>query len=540
MLAIGSLRNVYECIFNNSFFFIDENRPKKLIELNCDVLRDIFDHLDLTEIVALQHVCVCFQKTAQYHRKSAKFELHSVAKHRFGVMVNWFKKTKSILQRYGCQITDLDADYNYFTNRKTIDELSQIVRALCNQLEVYTIRGLIRYPDVRAGQLCRPNFMTLHTLRLCNFNRSTTDEDVSEFLVECKESLRFLHIESMWLTGQFLTDATERLESLELIHLFRIEFSHIIAYLERNSNLKRFEFETRGLFRCVPTHGFLERFTKVEHFKLKVDNRSNFMCYMNVSNFKDFTHLKSLELDVYKLFSLEQLFVGLANRPLLERLSITLKRPLEDNVLQSLQRLEKLQYLRVNFHSDLSAQKMDSMLQAIGNAGRLTDLEIMLPDHYECDLTVLYASLPYIQRLKIKMGSHCTGLQYMASLHDLSYFEIRIVCNDDVANVVNQFVTTLHELWAIQRLVVTLLSSAEFSPNLLSEFEELSELGIKSADLKDCYELGRIAVGRIFTIPLMFDVPHCVQLVTGLINNMNCYQLPEIIITGEVNMKREY
>lgn len=510
-----------------------------MIELNSDVLRDIFDRLDLTDIVALQHVCSRFRNEVHYHQKSAKFELHSVAKHRFGVMLNWFKVTKSILQLYGGQISDLDVDYNYFTNRKTIDDLSQIVRAVCNQLEVYTIRGLIHYPDVRAGQLSRPNFMTLHTLRLYNFNRSTTDADVSVFLLECRGTLRFLHIESMWLTGQFLADASDRLESLELIHLLRIEFSYIIAYLERNANLKRFEFETRGLFRCVPIQGFLERFTNLEHFKLKVDNRSNFMCYMNVGDFNDFTNLKSLELDVYKMFSLEQMFVGLANRPMLERLSITLKSPLEDNVLQSLERLEKLQYLRVNFHSSLSAQKMDNMLQAIGNAGKLTDLEIILPDHYECDLTVLYASLPYIQRFKIKMSNHCTGLQHMASLNDLRSFEIRIIGNNDVSNVVNQFVTKLNELWAIKKLIVTLLSAAEFSPNLLSEFEELSELGIKSADLNDCYELGRIAVGRVFTIPLMFEVPHCVQLVTGLINYMNGYQLPEIKITGEVELRRE-
>lgn len=511
-----------------------------MIELNGDVLRDIFDRLDLTDIVALQHVCGRFKNEVHYHQQSAKFELHSVAKHRFGIIDNWFKETVSILQRYGYKITDLDVDYNYFTNRKTIDDLSQIVRTLCNKLEVYSVRGLIHYPDVRAGQLCRPNFMTLHTLRLYNFNRSTTDDDVSAFLIECQDTLRCLHIESMWLTGRFLADAPDRLESLELIHLFRIEFAHIIAYLARNSNLKRFELETRGLFRCVPTQGFFERFTKVEHFKMKVDNRSNFMCYMNMCNFKDFTNLKSLELDVYKLFNLDQMFEGLANRPILERLSITLKGPLEDDVLQYLERLEKLQYLRVNFHSDLSAQKMGNILQAVGYAGKLTDLEIMLPDHYKCDLSVLYASLPFIQRLKIKMGSHCTGLQHMASLIDLSSFEIRIVGSHDVVSVVNHFVTTVHELWVIKKFVVTLLSSAEFSPNLLSEFEELAELGIKSVDLKDCYELGRIAAGRVFSIPLMFNVPHCVQLVTGLLNYMNCYEVPEIKITGEVNLRPEY
>lgn len=501
----------------------------KLNDLNYDVLRNIFDRLNLTDIVSVQRVCTRFEEEAHYRRPSAKFDLQSVVMRRFGDPLNWLAETKLILEQYGENITDLDADYNCIPGRRAIASLSENVRVFCTQLKIYTVYGSLRYPDISFGQL-RPNLQALHTLRLCNFSRSTTDLDVAVYLSECQRTLRILHVENMQLTGEFLFNAPDTLESLELIHIADIETDYVNAYLARNPALKRFELVTRGFQHCFPNTRFYDQIAQVEHLKLEIDNRSLNMLPLNVGPLRNFVNLKSLELDSFEIFNLGAMFDGLAVLPILERLSIRLSIPLDTMIFESLKRLKKLQYLKMKLQTQDIACEIESLILSVSEAAALTELSI--ESKYGGNLLPMFTYLPNLQKVKLNISGRYNNLQNMAYVRHLSSFEVRIGGDSAIA-ATRELVERLEEQRPIKRLTVTLLSPTEFPRDILLRSDQLN--GIKSFVTRDAYEMGRIAEGRTFEV--RSDALKNVRLITDLVKGRKGFETFEIVIAGEVGSK---
>lgn len=491
------------------------------------MLRNIFSHLDLTDILSVQRVCTRFQEDAEFWFPSTKFELHSVVNGRLGKTVNWLKDAESILQRYGEKITELDVDYNCVNDRNDHEKLARIVSAFCRQLVIYTVRGSLRYPTLSVRQLVRPNFHSLSTLRLCNFSSSTTDIDVSACLIACKKTLRSLHVENMWLTGQFLNDAPTKLESLELINMHNIEMYHIIAYLNRNTGLKRFEYVTRGLVRTMPTAGFFDKFTKLEHLKLHVDNHSQFMLPLNAGLMTRFPMLKSLDIDSRKSMKMIRMFNCLEYSPMLERLSITLSRPIQYYVLRSLKSLRKLNYLKLNFYTKSSAERMDHLWP---NINMVTELE--LKSYFGCDVSRLCASMPNIKVVKFQFREQCTGLESIAWLKNLSKFEIRISGIVGI-DILNRLMNELVKARPIKNLTVSRISPTKYQPILPTQFDDQYVIENKSLKISDALKLEGIADSRTFQVSPV-EAINLFQLVGRLLRDQDCYEVDEIMLAGEV------
>lgn len=507
-------------------FVLDDRKPK-MNRLNYDVLRNIFDYLDLTDILSVQRVCTRFKEEADFMHPSSKFELHSVVNGRLGNSVNWLKEAESILKRYGGKIPELDVDYNCLKERNDHEQLARIVHASCRKLLCYTVRGSLRYPTIRIGQLFRPNFHSLNTLRLCNFSSSTTDIDVVAYLKACKKTLRSLRVENMWLTGQFLKDVPNKLESLELINMHDIEMHHILAYMNRNPTLKRFEYVTRGLVRFMPTAGFFDKFTKLEHLKVHVDNQSHFMLPLNFGLLSRFPMLKTLDLDSRKSTKLIRMFKCLEYSPMLERLSITLSRPIQYYVLRSLKRLSKLNYLKVNFYTMSAADRMDNLWPTVKI---VTELEVT--SYYGCNVSKLCASMPDIKVVNFKFREQCTGLESIAWLKNLSKFEVRISGIVGIA-ILNRLMTELIKARPIKNLTVSRLSSTKYRPILTTQFNEQDAIESKSSKISDALKLDGITDFRTFEVSPV-EVINLFQLMGYMLRDQNRYEVDEIMLAGEV------
>lgn len=247
----------------------------------------------------------------------------------------------------------------------------------------------------------------------------------------------------------------------------------------------------------------------------------------NSPSMKPIANLKSMNLYSRKPKKCNS-FLGYS--PKLEQLSIQLSSPLQYSMLEGLKRLHKLNYLNVNFYTKLSAERMHHLWSNVSRMTKLTELEVT--SDYGCNVSRLCASLPYIEQVKLKIGGRCIGLESIATLRNLSKFEIRI-CGIASFDNVNRFLDELLKVRSIRNnlLTVSLLLPIRNRAKLAATIEEHNADRRKYLQTTNASKLCCIADGRTFTV----SPDEARNLFQLLKNDQKFCEIEEVMLVGEVD-----
>lgn len=301
-----------------------------------------------------------------------------------------------------------------------------------------------------------------------------------------------------------------------------IEFPCMIEIQEYQDELIDIEIE-------LPSHYDFLDIEDADDAQLEISPTSELM--------NRFANLKSLDLDSRKTNEFQYMFNYLSYSPNLERLSITLLTPIQYSMLYGLKRLDKLNYLKVNFNTKSSAERMDHLWPSISRITKLKVLEVT--SDYGCNVSRLCASLPDIEQIKLKIGGQCIGLESIASLRTLNKFDVKI-CEKSSIDIIIRLLDELFKVRPIRNnlLTLSLLSSKMIKPQFAAKTDDLNDERRTHFETTNALRLCCIADGRTFKVTPV-EARNLFQLLIGQFRDQKYCQMEEIMLVGEVDTMYE-
>lgn len=376
-------------IVSLSFSFGNDVDPNP--RMNDDCLREIFNHLDVWNLVSVADVCSRFGQIAQErfakNHKKVNFD-DFVDEKKYGLAVKFKSgasgwngpRIRNFFEHFGSSIVELEISYFHPMNfhHITPNEILMLIAAHCS--------GTLQVLKIYELTLENPFLMTSHTLftylkklflHFCKFK-----DDVWRALTNCRELTKLKIENEEHCAHTTLSEFDITLPTLTIVSLKNVNQATSRQILQRNPQLKRITIDNCGsdpqMLKDVVQYA-----PNVEElfFKRPVNIRSS-GGQAELMSFAQLTSLKKLEVEFIGM-SVGLLLNNMVNaNVLLEHLGVFVHKSgfevISDEFIDGVCATKTLRSLRVTFSSafDFNKSGFFQMIQMIESLPELTKLSV--------------------------------------------------------------------------------------------------------------------------------------------------------------------
>lgn len=427
----------------------------RILDLNDDVLREVFWNINDLDIGAVADVCTTFRRIAE-PLFSSRFQQNSLSIH---IPLTRTRETfdlrplHSLLRRFGKSMKSLDIFFFNGNPVYCLRVMKMVDRYCGDQLKELLLFNCGFTADLMP--ILRSMLSRIQTLRLegCRFGEESIGNEASEIFSFCSE-LRTLWIEYPKHLNWAVRVKCPKLESFAVVLDRAITNKTIGRILELNPQLKEIKIQ-----RCIAITSQI--IPSITRYAPRIEKIT--ICFVETSHdfARNLKHLKSLTL----LNSLDLGCAGERISPVINELAAA-NIPLEtlkimrsvsdDELVMAIANLRRLKKLRLERNTNMKAF---DVLMIAKNLDELTELSIEVKEFTGNDLLETIRNAPKLRKLELSIFT-----EYKAAILDSNwYMEIRgviatrkensaleIILGKSMVNVPDKLLKANHHLLKIR------------------------------------------------------------------------------------------